>query len=82
MLRVLLTIIQQKMNITRIEENVFNVNNSELEKKDSKTPILKSLMFCTLNQRLQLIEQALCLSNMDDKYRVLDNALLFKMEKL
>lgn len=70
------------MNITRIEENVFNVNNSELEKKDSKTPILKSLMFCTLNQRLQLIEQALCLSNMDDKYRVLDNALLFKMEKL
>lgn len=82
MLPVLLTVIQQQMNITKDEKNVLNRNNSESSKNNNQNSILKSLMFCTLNQRLQLIEQALCVSNMDDKYKVLDSALFFNTDKL
>jgi hypothetical protein len=82
MLPVLLTVIQQQMNITKDEKNVLNRNNSESGKNNNQTSILKSLMFCTLNQRLQLIEQTLCVNNIDDKYRVLDNALFFNIDKL
>ncbi len=82
MLPVLLTVNQQQMNIIKDEKNVLSRNNSESGKSNNQTSILKSLMFCTLNQRLQLIEQTLCVSNIDDKYRVLDNALFFNVDKL
>ncbi|MES2479381.1 MAG: hypothetical protein V4561_09850 [Bacteroidota bacterium] len=70
------------MNIIKDEKNVLNRNNSESGKSNNQTSILKSLMFCTLNQRLQLIEQTLCVNSIDDKYRVLDNALFFNVDKL
>lgn len=70
------------MNITKDKKNVLNRNNSESSKNKNQIPILKSLMFYTLNQRLQLIEQTLCVNNIDDKYRLLDSALFFNIDKL
>lgn len=72
------------MNITQkiSEESTTNYNTDCVAKSNNQTSILKSLLFCTLDHRLQLIEQTLSIANIDRKYEVLDNALFSGKDRL